>query len=141
MANNYTLFSVAIENVTPAEIEWLMRAYGKLQGESYAADEDIGFELAFLAPTTAVVFAEESGDPDSAVKFIQRFMRAHRPQAFMSLEWAETCSKPRPGEFGGGACVFSASEHWYMSTRTWCQDKLRELNQAHPVAPSEGKED
>jgi hypothetical protein len=41
------------------------------------------------------------------------------------FEWAATCSKPRVGEFGGGAVVVKGGEALYMSTNE-CVDQLLE---------------
>ena len=43
------------------------------------------------------------------------------------MEWAETCSKPRIGEFGGGAFVVSKEGSHYMNTGTWACKKIREV--------------
>jgi hypothetical protein len=48
----------------------------------------------------------------------------------VSLEWACTCSKMRPGEFGGGAVVITAAETFWLSTGLWVTHKVAELASA-----------
>ncbi|WP_166297126.1 hypothetical protein [Bradyrhizobium sp. 2S1] len=39
--------------------------------------------------------------------------------------WAETCSRPRIGEFGGGACLICRSGVKWMHTSEWLEEAIR----------------
>ena len=54
------------------------------------------------------VYAEEGGDPDHVAWLVQKFLKRFRPRECWSLTYATTCSKPRIGEFGGGAIFVTA---------------------------------
>lgn len=56
------------------------------------------------------VYAEESGNPDNVAWLVQKFLKKFRPDQCWSLTYAATCSKPRVGEFGGGAVFVTADE-------------------------------
>ena len=120
MANNYTQFSFVIEDITPDEATWLKTEYAK-----EVADEDLylGFELT-VDGTKAYLYTEESGDVESTATFVSQFLATFRPKATVGFEWADWCSKARPGEFGGGAALVSATTVAYETT---CQmlERLR----------------
>jgi hypothetical protein len=46
-----------------------------------------------------------------------------------ACEWADTCSKSRPGEFGGGALFCYRGEASWMSTSTWIAQQYARLQQ------------
>lgn len=54
------------------------------------------------------VYAEESGCPDNIAWLVQKFLKKFRPDQCWSLSYSTTCSKPRAGEFGGGAVFVTA---------------------------------
>ena len=56
------------------------------------------------------VYAEESGHPDNVAHLVQKFLTKFRPDQCWALTYAVTCSKPRAGEFGGGAVFVTADE-------------------------------
>jgi hypothetical protein len=113
MANNYTQFSFCISDLTPAEASWLKEEYAKV-------DEDNDYYMNRFAlkvdGETAYLYAEDNCDLDRVVAFVQAFLKTHRPDSSIGFEWAETCSKPRPGEFGGGAILVTATTDEWMST-------------------------
>jgi hypothetical protein len=55
------------------------------------------------------LYAEEFGCVDRVAHLVQKFLRRFRPEDCWSLTYATTCSRPRVGEFGGGA-VFVAAD-------------------------------
>jgi hypothetical protein len=113
MANNYLQFSFAVDSVKPDEAIWLRTEHQTL---SEAAD-GLGFEIEFdHADAVFYIFAEEHGDVDQVATFLQRFIRAFRPEDHIGFQWAETCSKPRAGEFGGGCVLVTANRCDFDST-------------------------
>lgn len=53
---------------------------------------------------------DEYGDVDGVAKLVHAFFKKFRPDGYFEIGWATTCSKSRPGEFGGGTYVVTAQE-------------------------------
>lgn len=53
----------------------------------------------------ACIFGTTDFDPNAVAALIQRCCRESLELAPVGFEYVWTCSKPRPGEFGGGWCV------------------------------------
>jgi hypothetical protein len=80
-------------------------------------DECRGFEYDFSTDEDADgwgrhlwIYIEEWGNADNVAWLVQKFLRRFRPDQCWSLTYATTCSKPRCGEFGGGAVFVTADE-------------------------------
>ena len=54
------------------------------------------------------LYTEESGSPERVAHLVQKFLGRFRPNQCFSLTYATTCSKPRAGEFAGGAVFVTA---------------------------------
>lgn len=59
------------------------------------------------------LYSEENADLERVGHFVQKFLRQFRPNVCWSVTYAETCSRPRVGEFGGGAVFVTAAEIKY----------------------------
>ncbi len=74
--------------------------------------DEVGFDYQFLSDPALGqhlwLYAEECGRPDQVAQLIQKFLRQFRRDACWWLMYATTCSKPRIGEFGGGAVFVTA---------------------------------
>ncbi len=67
----------------------------------------------------AWIYAEEHGDVETIGNFIQAFFKKfNKKDAWFSLTWADTCSKLRIGEFGGGAMLVTHDMVLVESTYT-----------------------
>lgn len=76
------------------------------------------------------IASDESIDMEATAAVLQATMARFDLPGALAIEWAETCSKKRPGEFGGGAVVITKdAEHW-MSTSQWISEKVLELTKA-----------
>ena len=51
---------------------------------------------------------EDWGDVSNVVWLVQKFLKTFRPDQCWSLSYSTTCSRPRVGEFGGGAVFVTA---------------------------------
>ncbi|NLX98614.1 MAG: hypothetical protein GXY83_20845 [Rhodopirellula sp.] len=59
------------------------------------------------------IYADENGNPTHVVWLVRKFLKKFRPADSWSLTYSVTCSKPRVGEFSGGAVFVTADEiHW-----------------------------
>ena len=72
------------------------------------------------------VYAEEDGNINMIGKMVQAFFNTFRPDGIFYLTYADTCSKMRIDEFGGGAMVVTAKKIDYFSTNDFVNEKLKE---------------
>ncbi len=135
MANNYTQFSFKITDCTVDEVSWLVREKAKMVD----TDEDYCFELTVEEGTAYFSHRYESGDVEATANFVSQFLREHRPLAVVGFEWADVCSRPKVGEFGGGAVLVTATG---VKTRATCE-LLEELSTkaVHTDKPADGDVD
>jgi hypothetical protein len=54
---------------------------------------------------------------------VQKFLKKFRPDQCWSLTYATTCSKPRAGEFGGGAVFVTADEIKWQNAYDFIEDQ------------------
>jgi hypothetical protein len=103
--------------------------------DRYIDPKTIGFEYEFdddASPTEPNwgrhlwLYAEEYGDVDSAAWLVQKFLKQFRPDRCWSITYATTCSKPRVGEFGGGAVFVTADEIFWENAYDFV-DKQKQL--------------
>ena len=101
------------------DIQWSgCRAYLDLDGFDPEMEDGAGFCYKFDTDNDAScnwgrhlwVYAEEYGDVDRLAHLVQKFLKRFRPQDSWSLGYACTCSKPRVGEFSGGAVHVTADK-------------------------------
>ncbi len=100
------------------DADWIgCRAYRDMLGYDPNWGADVGFEYEFSQDDRDEewgqhlwLHADESGTVDRVAHLVQKFLKAFRPDESWSLTWAVSCSKPRVGEFGGGAVFVTAEE-------------------------------
>ena len=152
MANNYTLFSVFVPTTKPEELEWVREVtkfdYEGMDNDKYDdlvrgmglnpdhVREFLRDHLVFPDVTIEVdadgfyLYSEESGNTDHAIAILSAFLRKFAPDNAIGFEAAFTCSKPRPGEFGGVAVFVTANGAEWMSTGDWLFRKQRDFAEA-----------
>lgn len=140
MATSYTRASAAIHNVTPEEGAWwthffvpsdelseeeLKERMKRFDLDEYDIDDFPNFNSKYI-PDEEIIWIshDESIDLDHVAMAVQEFLRRFRPDDAWGMEYAMTCSKPRIGEFGGGAFVVTATEESWTSTSTWLSQEL-----------------
>jgi len=69
------------------------------------------------------LYSDECGNPDQVAQFVQKFLRQFRPHDCWSLTYSCTCSKPRVGEFGGGAVFVTADEITWQSSHDFIDEQ------------------
>jgi len=118
------------------EATWIgCRAYRDMQDYDPDFGEDAGFDYSFSEEVDADrgrylwIYSEEHGCVDRVAHLVQKFLREFRPDGCWSLTYAGTCSKPRVGEFGGGAVFVTATDIKYCSAWGFVeeQEKRHEL--------------
>lgn len=133
MADNYVLFSEVIPKLSGEERAWArtvlkagqdgdgvrewgggpaLRAVLAEAGVDLAeleADEWPAFEWEIDSATGDLwLYSAGEGDVGHAAAFARGLLARFRPRDVWTLTWAETCSRPRVGEFGGGAVFVGA---------------------------------
>jgi hypothetical protein len=120
------------KGLSRSDLEWSgCRAYRDLDGFDPAVDEGAGFAYAFDLenddPTSwgshLWVYAEEYGELERLTHLVQKFLKRFRPNRSWSLGYACTCSKPRVGEFGGGAVFVTAERIVWQDSWTFLAKK------------------
>lgn len=132
MANNYTYTSMSF-SIPKRARRWL-EARLKENQERFESDNDFfwGFNHEFEAygkDALLVYLFDEDGCPnlDALVEMLQLYLINFEPQRYLSFMWADTCSKPRPGEFGGGAVMITAKKVKYFNTYDWIHNETERL--------------
>jgi hypothetical protein len=148
MANNYLLFSETIDEITPAERDWIKEVL-IVDAAAPTTLKEAGIRLNAIDiecwpgfqwelpedDTGLLIYSDESGHIEHVAEFVRAFLACFRRNACWSMTWAATCSKPRAGEFYGGGifvtaqtvksfCAIDALEH--MKAR-FEQSRLRSV--------------
>lgn len=120
MANNYYQFSEDIEERKEV-LDWIEERIAELR-EHGTEDEIFGWQSNTVqrdSETLLSIFAEEAGDLMVVAQVLAEAQRKFSLEGTWRLQGAATCSKPRPGEFGGdGAVVRRGRVHW-VNTYSW----------------------
>lgn len=128
MADNYLQFSFEIET-TQEQREWMDKRMVSMFDTPILDDDgnelfsdyyDSGrsWQLEHYN-TSTVIYAEECGNTEHLVDFLQMYIREWNIDEPIGVEWAMTCSKMRPNEFGGGACVVWKDHVQWLGTSDW----------------------
>lgn len=152
MANNYQLWSASFAWPTQRKEEaqrWLAAAtadppednedgptdYKLLPNQENWRDFEncegrVDFQVNLNDDNAFVVYVDDSGNLEHAVALVQEYFREFDPEAIGTIEWADTCDKPRPGEFGGGVVVFDKDHEYWRSTGALSSELREQLLQA-----------
>lgn len=138
MANNYVEASFCVDNLTEDELAWwkkerLRECPEDMDPEDMEVPISYNWVIGPVAPSlpslpegNSVWFShDESIDIDVAAMVIQRFLKECRPEGSVGFCWAETCSKPRLDEFGGGACFITAKLIEWNGAYSWLEDQKK----------------
>ncbi len=99
-----------------------------------------GFEFSFYdenGTRNLSLYAEAFGDPAYVAWLIHKFLKQFRPGQCWSLTYAVSCSKPRVGEFGGGAVFVTADAIRWQSSDAFIEQELARHKTA--TIPTEGR--
>ena len=125
MADNYVAVSMAIYNLVPVEQEWwenLIRQQSDCEDESIESNDLPDGILDYTVEVenrSVFLWNTDFADVDVLADTLSKFISDTGYSYAIPFTWAETCSKPRTDEFGGGACVVNKlGAHW-MHTHEW----------------------
>ncbi len=133
MADNYRHFSEEILNLTEQEERWFRRTLSDKGWAKFFADHYPKGTDMWMPDFSWDIVTETDGSHswwvyyaniDQVVDVVQEFLRKFRPDACFRLEYADTCSKPRVGEFGDGAVLVTAVGADWMNTGDWLSRQL-----------------
>lgn len=138
MANHYTQFSELITDIPREASHWLANVLSfRVDGcsdaslksfkENMSLNGDVeldtwplfDYEVDYpVEGDTGDVWlkSDEHCNLDHVEWFVRELIRRYMPDCVFSLTYAETCSKPRYGEFGGGWMVVSKDKVAYGNT-------------------------
>ena len=111
------------------------RAYRDMDPDDYAlaCSEDAGFEYEFDGPELWF-HAEEWVAGERLTHLIQKFLKQFRPDEYWSMTYANTCSKPRVGEFGGGGIFVTADNIVSENSYTFIEEQEKAFKLQRDVA-------
>jgi hypothetical protein len=148
MANCYTQFSELFETLKPESVDWIKEflkgpdedAMSPEEFEQFHKERNIStdcywpdFEWAFQEGAILWVSDKDGGgDIDHVVALLQAYLKKFDPKGSFGISWSGTCSKPRPGEFGGGAIFVTAKKVEWMTTWDWLQKKKAKKKAVKP---------
>jgi len=121
MADNFTQFSIGIKYERKARA-WLDEKLNYFSGDEY--DQEVydngesnwGIDHKFDDDRGYLYLSSEiAPDLDKLVEVLQEYLQKFDPQGFISVTWADFCSKLRVDEFGGGAAAITAKEVKYCN--------------------------
>ena len=136
MANHYTQFSETFDRLTPDEEKWLKEQLARdpqtgcpvflADHEEHDLDEtDYGFCVYFQGTgdsRSLWIYANGYGEMGRVAHLVQKFLKRFRPDQCWSLTYSNTCSKPRVGEFGGGAVFVTTDEIRWHHTHDFIEE-------------------
>lgn len=77
---------------------------------------------------------DESMNIDAALSFTKAVLVTFDSDLPVVVEWAETCSRPRSGEFGGGAAIVTKEGIETLNTFDWIERQLQARKNSTPEA-------
>ena len=141
-----------VEDAVPAELadtepDWSGSRFLRDKGDHDPTWDALGFEYSFHDDPGKGgwgrhlwLYAEEGGNPDNVAHLVQKFLKKFRPNQCWSLTYATTCSKPRVGEFGGGAIFITADEiNWQNAYDFVEQERTAFEARKHPSHHTENQ--
>ena len=138
MANYYTEFSVLLdltEKQTLYAIELHKQAEAKRSDDTPLPDDfpkelecDIDDWCFDAEEDGGLWLHSQEGGLNAAASFIAYLLSKFELDIYVTVEWANTCDKPRTDGFGGGAYLITKDTIKCMTTSEWLQQAIHDLN-------------
>lgn len=137
MANNYLQTSTVLDLENEAERKrWEERLASKdkanEEGDNEAPSYEAKIEQEEDQHYSVWLYGEEFCNPDDIANAVQEFFKAFRPKACWGLTYAQTCSKMRIGEFGGGAMFITADSIESVDAYGWLEEQMSQHKRMLP---------
>ena len=155
MADNYQQFSEIIPALTEPERTWAERVLACNSDGDHAddgtdakrvlkeagirvrtidCDDWPGFQFELKGPDFDLwLYGHEYANVSHVGEFVRAFLARFRPIACWSLTWAESCSKPRLGEFGGGGLFVTARTVKVFNVAHWVDRRRRKFEKTRSI--------
>jgi hypothetical protein len=143
MADSFQLFSEIISAITGEERAWIEHTlacesdpqpvlqHADFELETIDIDVWPDFQWEFVESGKELwLHGDEYGNVSHVGEFVRAFLARFRPNQCWTLTWAETCSKPRIGEFGGGGLFVTAKSVTVCNATDWVNQQRRQFEQA-----------
>ena len=142
MANNYTQFAEEFVPCSEAQAAFILDAFKAVQKDK--ADkwvEENGVDVdnaAFFLSGVACeklgdalrIWSESDGDLEHVAVLVAVAQRRFNDPRPWTAEAAFTCSRSRPGEFGGCAVFVHKGETRWLSTAQWREEQCASVQEA-----------
>lgn len=127
MANYYSLFSVILDKIPQKAATWLIHKIGDYE-DKYQISVCNTKLLAEKKKFTGIwLWSEETFDMEALSECIQEMLIKFNLNKAVSIEWAETCSRPQAASFGGGWVAISQKEIVWGSTYSAAREAVEAL--------------
>jgi len=129
------------DDLNREDVDWIgCRAYRDMEGYDPADGDEVGFEYEFHDDHEPNgwgrhlwLHAVEYAELDRLAHLVQKFLKRFRPDHFWSLTYATTCSKPRVGEFGGGALFVTAADVKWNNAYGFVEEQTKAFREQSAV--------
>ena len=109
MSDYFNRFSCVLDVGTPDNAARALDLYNKLSAEGASEEPPSEGFLLSIEPehggTKLWMRDDGTGDPERLIQFVRNCAAAFGLKGRWGFQWANTCSRPRPDGFGGGAHV------------------------------------
>jgi hypothetical protein len=131
MANNYTQFSFLLPLPTDPEKAKLVPEWVKAQQEMTDVTQELDDNVEWYEwyrylmefdPNGVWIYTDETGSPEAAANIAQLYLSDFDIEGGVLITWADTCSKPRIGEFSGGAVVVTKDKQMWQNFGDLCRE-------------------
>lgn len=132
MANNYTLLAIELPTTESwdEEYDWLLKTTQQFEDyeKPFGHEGGGGWEVTRYENMRGRIFihSDDSCDLESLAIMLREYLAKFHPDTILQVEYAFTCSKPRPGEFGGGAFVVSCEDYEFHNAGAWAAELAAE---------------
>ncbi|MBP72889.1 MAG: hypothetical protein CMA70_04815 [Euryarchaeota archaeon] len=136
MANNYTSFSFQVKCPSEEAANTLEDSLASAMESGTEADPDrwLNLEHAEAEGDTVWIAEEEGTNLEFLADVLQDYLQHNDPHGSIGFTWAETCSKLRVDEFGGGAVFITHDNQVWLNSYHWLQ--IQESNRKPLPAPA-----
>jgi len=134
MANNYVSFSFQVrcpsEEAAKSLEDSLVNAMDSGDEEANEMERrELTLEHGDAEGDTVWIADEEGCDLEFLADVLQDYLQHNDPAGSIGFSWAETCSKLRVDEFGGGAVYITHDDQVWLNSSHWLQ--IQESNRAN----------
>ena len=145
MADNYLRFSAILPALSSKEQSWVRRLLAESASRKDLARAGIdvdaidpemwpGFSWEIEQPSGELwLYSQDCCDPQHVGQFVRAFLARFRPRECWGLTWAETCSRPIVGEFGGGGIFVTAREIQTFNVHEWLRQRQKAFLKTKPA--------